>query len=116
MVKKYTNQFKEALSSDLNTSLAVTALYDVIKDETLTNNTKLTLIEKFDSVLSLNLLKEEASLVDDSLRVYIEQKIAERLQAKKDKNYALADAIRTELAERGVTLKDTPSGTEYIIY
>ena len=40
-------------------------------------------------------------------------KIAERAQAKKDKNYALADSIRSELLSQGIVLEDTPNGTKY---
>ena len=52
---------------------------------------------------------------DEDLKQFIEQKIAQRLQAKKDKNYALADQIRNELTEKGIVLKDTPNGTEWSI-
>ncbi len=115
LIKKYQENFKSALANDINTSLAVTCLYDVIKDETLTNVTKLFLIKDFDSVLSLNLTSDVKDEVSTELKEYIENKISERLQAKKEKNYALADQIRNELAEKGITLKDTPNGTEYSI-
>ena len=61
IINKYDEQFKEAISNDLNTSLALTTLYAVIKDQ-INNNTKLYLIEKFDEVLSLDLLKENNKL------------------------------------------------------
>lgn len=116
LIKKYQNAFKNALENDINTSLALTCLYDVIKDDELSNASKLFLIEDFDKVLSLDLLKEEtSSKLDDELESYIQSKIAERLEAKKAKNYALADQIRNELSDKGITLKDTPNGTEYII-
>lgn len=114
-VNEYKEKFASALCNDLNTSLALTALYDVLKDEDISNATKLYLIEDFDKVLSLDLLKDTPiqNELDNDLKNYIEEKIAERLQAKKDKNYALADEIRNELAKKGITLKDTPLGTEY---
>ena len=96
IINKYNEQFKEAISNDLNTSLALTTLYAVIKDQ-INNNTKLYLIEKFDEVLSLDLLKENTKLnQDNDMDEYILAKIEERNNAKKEKNYALADQIRDE--------------------
>ena len=114
-INKYDEQFKEAISNDLNTSLALTTLYAVIKDQ-INNNTKLYLIEKFDEVLSLDLLKENTKLnQDNDMDEYILAKIEERNNAKKEKNYALADQIRDELANKGIILKDSREGTTYEI-
>ncbi len=109
-VKQFQNKFKEALENDLNTSLALTTLYDVIKSD-LNGNEKLYLIEDFDKVLSLDLLKEDK--IDEDLKKYIEKKIEERNQAKKDKNYELADSIREELNKNNIIIKDTREGTTY---
>ncbi|MBQ5887144.1 MAG: cysteine--tRNA ligase, partial [Clostridia bacterium] len=114
--------FREAMDNDLNTSLAITALYDVLKAP-ISDGAKLTLLGEFDAVLSLNLLsaadkkREEtaAPKADSNLTAKIEEMIAERAAAKKAKDYARADAIRAELTAMGVTLKDTPNGTEYTI-
>ena len=115
IINKYDEQFKEAISNDLNTSLALTTLYAVIKDQ-INNNTKLYLIEKFDEVLSLDLLKENTKLnQDNDMDEYILAKIEERNNAKKEKNYALADQIRDELANKGIILKDSREGTTYEI-
>ena len=114
---KYKEKFGLALENDLNTSLALTCLYDVLKDNTLNTATALALVKDFDTVLGLNLLtqKEQSTEIDQDLKAYILTKINERLQAKKDKNYALADQIRNELTEKGIILKDTPNGTEFEI-
>ena len=115
IINKYDEQFKEAISNDLNTSLALTTLYAVINDQ-LNNNKKLYLIEKFDEVLSLDLLKENTKLnQDNDMDEYILAKIEERNNAKKEKNYALADQIRDELANKGIILKDSREGTTYEI-
>ena len=115
IINKYNEQFKEAISNDLNTYLALTTLYAVIKDQ-INNNTKLYLIEKFDEVLSLDLLKENTKLnQDNDMDEYILAKIEERNNAKKEKNYALADQIRDELANKGIILKDSREGTTYEI-
>ncbi len=106
----YNNQFKDALKNDLNTSLAVTTLYDVLKAD-ISDATKLKLIENFDLVLSLDLLKE--NVIDDTLKQYIEQSIEKRNEAKKNKDFTLADSIRNELEEKGIIIKDSREGTTY---
>lgn len=114
LVEKYKINFLEALGNDLNTSLALTTLYDVIKSEA-NNNTKLYLVEMFDIVLSLNLLKDDIQNIDDELTKYINEKIEERNKAKQDKNYELSDSIRNELLQKGIILKDTREGTIFEI-
>ena len=110
--KVYQDKFKNELENDLNTSNALTVLYDVLKSD-LNNNTKLYLIEDFDKVLSLDLLKNDE--VDSELLDYINKKIEERKDAKSNKNYELADSIRKELEEKGILLKDTREGTTFEI-
>ena len=114
-------KFCEALDNDLNTSLAVTALYDVLKAD-VSGTTKLALIADFDRVLALDLIAHADKLnetkaapgsTDDPEAAEIEALIAERAQAKKDKNYARADEIRNMLTERGITLVDTKEGTTW---
>ena len=58
---------------------------------------------------------KEANEDDDALVKYIEEQIELRNAAKKEKNYAEADRIRNELAEKGIILKDTRQGTTYTI-
>lgn len=108
---EYQNKFKSSIGNDLNTASALTILYDVLKDDTLNDLTKLKLVESFDQVLSLDLLKEDE--IDNDLKTYIEEKIKERNKAKQNKNFALADNIRNELLEKNIILKDTREGTTY---
>ena len=112
IVNEYQNKFKEALKNDLNTALALTVLFEVLKLDT-NNKTKLYLVEDFDKVLSLDLLKEEE--IDSKLLEYINEKINERNEAKKNKDYTLADSIREELASKGIYIKDTREGTTFEI-
>jgi cysteinyl-tRNA synthetase len=112
IIEKYDTAFKNALENDLNTALALTVLYDVLKENT-TDATKIALIKKFDTVLSLDLLKEEKTEISEELKQYIEQKIEERKEAKQNKDYTLADQIRLELEEKGITIKDTREGVIY---
>ena len=110
---KYDELYKEAVGNDLNTSSMITILYDVLKDDSLNDKTKLELVKSFDKVLSLDLLKEEEKEIDSDLEEYIKEKIEERVTAKKNKDYALADSIRDELLEKGVKLIDSREGTTY---
>ncbi len=107
---KYNDQFKEALADNLNTSNALTVLYDVLKSD-INNKTKLALIESFDKVLSLDLLKEDD--VNDELTSYVNEMIEKRKEAKVNKDFALADKIRDELLDKGIVLKDTREGTTF---
>ena len=107
---KYNEQFINALNDDLNTSFALTIIFDVLKSD-INNGTKLKLIESFDKVLGLDLLKKETKEIDEELKTYILSKIEERNNAKKNKDFTLADSIRNELLEKGITLKDTREGT-----
>ena len=109
----YNNKFKEALDNDLNTSMAITILYELLKDSNLNDKTKKELVSSFDEVLSLDLLKKKETTVNEELSSYIEEMINKRNEAKKNKNYSLADNIRNELMDKGIVLKDTREGTTY---
>jgi cysteinyl-tRNA synthetase len=129
-------EFADALDNDLNTSLAVTAVYDVLKAK-IGDAAKLALIGEFDRVLALDLCghaetlrkqseqasggtsvgdaqkEEQASGADDPFTAEILSLIEARKAAKKQKDFAEADRIRNYLAERGVTLVDTKDGTTF---
>ena len=121
-------RFTDALDNDLNTSLAVTAVYDALKAKT-NAATRLAALDDFDRVLSLDLigaaqrqLVEEAKRAADAAAAAaaahagdpeaqeIEALVGARTAAKKAKNFAEADRIRDLLAERGVVIVDTPNG------
>ena len=112
-------RFVGALNGDLNTSLAITALYDVLKAKT-NDATKLAAIADFDKVLSLNLIQAAAELRNKeeeetvaSADPEIDALVAARTEAKKAKNYAEADRIRDELKAMGVEIIDTPQGAKW---
>ncbi len=106
----YRRNFEDALCNDVNTSSALTVLYDMLKAE-ISDATKVALAQSFDQVLSLDLLvAEEEVKVSDELTAWIEEMIAKRAAAKKEKNFALADEIRGELLAKGVQIKDTREG------
>ena len=108
----YIDKFKDALSNDLNTSLALTILYDVLKSN-LSNSQKRYFVKEFDKVLSLNLLTDDNTKVDSELIDYIEEQIKLRQGAKKNKDFELADRIRQDLQAKGINLIDTREGTKY---
>ncbi len=119
MFEKLKERFVGALNGDLNTSLAVTAVYDVLKAKT-NDATKLAALEDFDRVLGLNLIpaaqalakkqaEEEAASADPE----IDALVAARTEAKKAKNFAEADRIRDELKARGIEIIDTPQGAKW---
>ena len=109
---KYQKDFKSALENDLNTSLAITTLYDVLKSN-LSGISKLYLMEKFDQVLSLDLLKKEEMTYE--MKMYTQAKIEERNLAKTNKDYTKADEIRKELESKNIFIKDTREGTTFEI-
>lgn len=81
---------------------------------------KLAIINDFDKVLSLDLTKgaieeKKEENIDSELETYINEMIAKRAEAKKNKDFATADSIRDELASKGIILKDTREGTTYHI-
>ena len=114
LINKYDSLFKNAISDDLNTSNALTILFDLLKDDRLNSSSKLYLVEKFDSVFSLDLVEHEKE-IDSELLSKINELIDKRNDAKKDKDYGLADSIRDELKEMGVVIKDTREGTTFEI-
>lgn len=114
-MKTYEEAFASAIGSDINTSQALTVVYDVLKSD-LNGNSKRALLEKFDAVLSLDLVKEaESEAVDEKLAAFAEEKIAQRNAARKEKDFATADAIRQELLEKGIEIKDTREGTTWTL-
>ena len=130
VVEQLRQKFKAGLDNDLNTSLAVTALYDVLKAKT-NDETKLFALADFDKVLGLSLLEKAAAereklkkqavtageftIISESgeADVEVEAKIRARQDAKKAKNFAEADRIRDELKAAGVEVTDIPHGAKW---
>ena len=110
--KELDAKFREALDNDLNTSLAITALYDTLKAD-VNDATKLYLVGEYEKVLSLGLISEKSE--ESDLDSEIEALIAERQEARKNKDWATADRIRDELAARHIKLIDTPDGIKWEI-
>ena len=114
--ESYIKKFKDNFADDLNTPMMLTLVYEVLKDKDFSDLSKKLIIEQFDKVLSLDLLKPfEFIKIDDNLNEYINNKIKMRNEAKKNKNFELADNIREELKSKGILIKDTRDGTVFEI-
>ena len=114
----FIDKFKENMDNDLNTSLGITSIYDVLKAN-ISDATKIYLLNDFDKVLSLDLvktankLKEEKNSSVDTAKV--EELIKKRTEARSNKDWATADAIRDELNTMNVVIKDTPDGITWSV-
>jgi cysteinyl-tRNA synthetase len=111
-IASYQNKFKKELEDDLNTANALSVLYEVLKDNQLSGMSKLTLIEDFDQVLSLDLIQEKKSVSNED---FILEQIKRRAEAKKSRDFILADKIRDDLLQQGIRLIDGREGTTYEI-
>ena len=109
---EYKEKFAAHISDDLNIANAFTVLFDVLKDADLNNKEKAFLIEDFDKVFSLDLMKapKQATNVDEEL---INKLIIERAEARASKNWARADEIRNEFIAMNIELVDTKEGTAW---
>ena len=136
-MKPYQEKFRQALDADLNTSLAVTRLYDVLKAKDLSDDEKLALVGDFDAVLSLSLLEKAAAIRDaqkatsevhgdgeyviiapadatDEEQSTVRELLLSRYQARKDKNWAESDRIRDILKDMGIAVKDNKEGVQWM--
>ena len=110
--------FREGMDNDLNTSLGVTALYDVLKANT-NDRTKLALLKEFDEALSLNLMKAaekirtgaSAEKAEEALPAEVQALVEERTAARKAKDFQKADELRGKIAELGYQVEETRQGT-----
>ncbi len=108
--------FTVALDNDLNTSLAVTALYDVLKADT-SPAVKLALIGEFDKVLGLDLIEHAKKLIEkensgEDIPEEIMALVEQRKEARKAKDFALADTLRDKISEMGYIIEETRQGTK----
>ena len=107
-IRDYEKRFHEAINDDLNMPVAMSVVWDVVKNPKKSNKLA-TLILKFDEVLGLDLKNYEKQ--DEKLPDEIQELIEQRNEARKDKNWAESDRIRDLLIEKGYTVKDSKDGT-----
>ena len=128
-LKEYKEKFLQQMGNDLNTSMGVTALYDALKAKT-NGATKLAILNSYDQVLSLSLLKKAAAVREANAKAQtakaeggytvtgegdpaIDALVMQRYEAKKSKNFAEADRIRDELKAQGIEIVDTKDGASW---
>jgi cysteinyl-tRNA synthetase len=108
-----------AASDNLATPAVLATLNEAVKDDALRDDELVAVVEAARTLLGIDLLARAAAppaeaAVAGELRVLIERRIAERLDARRARDFAAADRIRDELrAEHGVVLADGPDGTTW---
>ncbi len=107
--------FKEALNNDLNTSLAITVVNYVLKADA-SNATKLALLKEFDKVLGIGLIENAQKMLEnedkgEELPAEVADLAAQRAEARKAKNFALADELRDKITSMGYIIEETRQGT-----
>ena len=129
VLNEYREKFIKQMSNDLNTSMGVTAIFDVLKAKT-NDATKLAILADYDKVLSLSLIEkaearraEQASaskaqtecgyVVTGEGDPAIDALVMQRYEAKKAKNFAEADRIRDELKAQGIEIVDVKGGASW---
>ena len=107
--------FTNAMDEDINTSNGITAIYDVLKADT-NPATKLALLEDFDKVLSIGIVEKAKKLAATDSQSDIPQDILDlveqRKEARKAKNFMLADEIRDQISQMGYLVEETRQGTK----
>ena len=116
-MKELVAKFEEAMDDDFNTADAISAIFELVKlsNTTISENSSneylslmLQTLEKLCDVMGIITEKKEEILDSE-----IEEMIAQRQQARKAKNFALADEIRGKLLEMGIVLEDTREGVKW---
>ncbi|MEL3907931.1 MAG: cysteine--tRNA ligase [Treponemataceae bacterium] len=113
--KQHLEDFTDSLKQDISTPKALSVLNAVLKDKELSARDSLILVKAFDEVLGLKFLETISSAMTEDVEEVdserIEALIAKRAEAKKNKNFGLADKIRDELKAEGIILEDMATGT-----
>ena len=113
----YTKRFDEAMEDDFNTADAISVIFELVKyiNVNILNTNNKTTLEEFNKELIK--LSDICGLIltqkEDILDSEIEQLIADRQNARKEKNFARADEIRDELLNKGIILEDTREGVKW---
>lgn len=119
-LNKYREKYIEKMDDDFNTADAITAIFDLVKDINTNidgNSSKelakgaLDLIRELGAPLGMLQKSTKGDLADEASE--IEGLIEQRQQARKNKDFALADKIRDDLKARGIMLEDTPQGVRW---
>ena len=104
-------RFVEHLSEDLNAPRALAEAWDLVKDEGIEAGDRVRALEYMDGVFGLDLAA--VALADTEIEEELVRLVEEREAARKRRDFARADEIRSELAARGIVLEDTPGGVRW---
>ena len=117
-LENHRDRFIEAMDDDINTADAISIIFELARfsNTNVTENSSLEWAEKNLSLFNeltgvLNIIKAEDTASIDNEQ--IEKLIKDRVEAKKNKDFALADAIRDELKSMGIEIEDTRQGTKW---
>ena len=123
---EFITKFREAMENDLLAPVGLSMIQKVIKENALSNEEKIELVARMDTVIGLKLLEKAALVLEEEEKkasvnphegdpeaAEIDALVAERTEAKKAKNFARCDEIRDILKSRGITIIDTPKGPEW---
>ena len=108
IIEEYKNRFLEAINDDLNMPVAMSVIWDVVKNPNKSKRLAELLLD-FDKVLGIDIQKSEGKKeleLPQEIKILIEQ----RKKARENKDWTLSDKIRDELKEKGYIVKDTKEG------
>lgn len=112
-------KFEDAMSDDLNTADAIASIFEMVSHANIISKAGASMeyakeakekIQNLCDIIGIMQNRADSSHEDEKIKKLVN----ERQEARKSKNYARADEIRDELAEMGITLKDTPQGVQII--
>lgn len=115
-IQLYRRQFKKAMEDDINTADALAAIFDLVKEMNRyldADKSRITIENAYDLLMELTEVLGLIQRQEDGLDQEIEQLIEKRQQARKEKDFALADKIRDQLKEQGIIIEDTPQGVKW---
>lgn len=112
--KEYKKRFSKALEDNLNSPLALSVVWEMMKDEEMKYEDKLATVLDFDKVMALKLSDSEVE-IDEKTKKEVEKLVKERDKARGKKEWKRADTIRDQLANMGVEIEDTPEGTNWFM-
>ncbi|HWO78571.1 MAG TPA: cysteine--tRNA ligase [Bacillus sp. (in: firmicutes)] len=117
IIQSLHDEFVKEMDDDFNTANGISVLFELAKQANYYLMEKNSSVEVLDAFINkfkdffsvLGITIEEQELLDEEIEALIEQ----RIQARKDRNFTLADEIRDRLKEQNIILEDTPQGTRW---
>ncbi|MFA5891608.1 MAG: cysteine--tRNA ligase [Actinomycetota bacterium] len=104
----YEKRFTDALANDLDTPAAIALVAEVVSTPSLPPHARASLLAGWDAVLALDLLRDARAGVE--IPAEVQEMVEQRERARDAKDYAAADALRTEISARGFDVEDAPEG------